>query len=94
MSEYKKYGGSEHIARSYKQKMEKYYEEYIYSAINDSDGKYGKFSTIFRKQYKSRLETLQSTLNQMKIAEKFSSIIDLDMYFFGLIYNIVFWGRS
>ena len=94
LSEYKKYGGSEHIARSYKQKMEKYYEEYIYSAINDSDGKYGKFSTIFPgKQYKSRLETLQSTLNQMKIAEKFSSIIDLDMYFFGLIYNIVFLGK-
>lgn len=30
----------------------------------------------------------------MKIDEKFSSIIDLDMYFFGLIYNIVFLGGA
>lgn len=94
LSQYNKDGESEYIARSYKQKMEKYYEEYIYSAINDSDGKYGKFSTIFPgKQYNSRLETLQSTLDQMKIDEKFSSIIDLDMYFFGLIYIIVFLGK-
>lgn len=94
LSQYNKDGGSEQIARSYKQKMEKYYEEYIYSAINDSDGKYGKFSNIFpEKQYNSRLITLQSTLDQMKIDEKFSSIIDLDVYFFGLIYNIVFLGK-
>lgn len=95
LSQYNKDGGSERIARSYKQKMEKYYEEYIYSAINDSDGKYGKFSNIFPgKQYNSRLATLQSTLDQMKIDEKFSSIIDLDMYFFGLIYNIIFLGKA
>lgn len=94
LSQYHKDGGSEYIARSYKQKMEKYYEEYIYSAINDGDGKYGKFSAIFpEKQYNSRLETLQSTLDQIKIDEKFPSIIDLDMYFFGLIYNIVFLGK-
>lgn len=94
LSQYHKDGGSEHIARSYKPKMEKYYEEYIYSAINDSNEKYGKFSNIFhKKQYRSQLETLQNTLNQMKIDEKFPSIIDLDMYFFGLIYNIVFLGN-
>lgn len=95
LSQYKKDGGSESIARSYKQRMEKYYEEYIYSAINDSNERYGKFSNIFPgKQYTPRLATLQSTLDQMKIVEKLPSIIDLDMYFFGLIYIIVFEGNT
>lgn len=95
LAQYHKDGGAEYIARSYKQKMEKYYEEYIYSAINDADERYGKFSATFPgKQYIKRLDALQSTLDQMKIDEKFSSIIDLDMYFFGLIYNIVFLGKS
>lgn len=59
LSQYHKDGGSDYIARSYKQKMEKYYEEYIYSTINDIDEKFGKFSTIFPgKQYNSRLEAL------------------------------------
>lgn len=95
LSQYKKDGKSENIAISYKQKMEKYYEEYIYSTVSDSDGKYGKFSEIFPgKKYETRLTTLQSTLDQMKIDEKFPSIIDLDLYFFGLIYNIVFMEKT
>lgn len=95
LSQYNKDGGSEYVARSYKQIMEKYYEEYIYSAISDSDGRYGKFSSIFPgKQYDLRLTTLQSTIDEMKIDEKFSSIIDLDMYFFGLIYTTVFLGKT
>lgn len=91
LSQYKKDGESACLARSYKQKMEKYYEEYIYSVINDSDEKYGRFSSIFpEKQYNPRLANLQKTLDQLKIDEKFPSIIDLDMYFFGLVYAIVF----
>lgn len=95
LSQYKKDGSAEGLARSYKPKMEKYYEEYIYSSINDSDERYGKFSEIFPgKQYKSRLATLQIALDQMKIDEKLPSIIDLDVYFFGLIYIIVFEGKA
>ena len=95
LSQYHKDGESQYIARSYKQKMERYYEEYIYSAINDSDEKYGKFSNIFpKKQYEARLAKLQSMLDQMKIDEKFTSIIDLDMQFFGLIYTTVFEDKT
>lgn len=95
LSQYKKDGGAGSIARSYKQKMEKYYEEYIYSVINDSDERYGKFSNTFpAKQYTQRLTALQSALDQMKIDEKLPSIIDLDMHFFGLIYTIVFEGKT
>lgn len=95
LSQYHKDGESKYIARNYKQKMEEYYEEYIYSAIIDSDDRYGKLSSIFPgRQYKSQLEKLQSTLDKMEIREELTSIIDLDMYFLGLIYTIVFSGRA
>lgn len=95
LSQYKKDGGSGGLARSYKPKMEQYYEEYIYSSINDIDGRYGRFSEVFpEKQYSARLDALQRTLDQVSIDEKLPSIIDLDMYFFGLIFVVVFEGKT
>ena len=79
------------IARSYKPQMEKYYEEYIDSVIKDKDDKFGKFSSIFPdRDYEKRYSNLKETIDSIDIPRKFSSIIDLDMYFFGLIYTIVF----
>ncbi len=95
LSQYHNDKNSDSIARGYKQKMEKYYEEYIYSAINDSAERYGKFSNFFpNKQYDVQLATLQDTLDRMEISENFNSIIDLDIYFFGLIYTTVFSGKT
>jgi len=70
--------------------MEKYYEEYIDSVINDTDGKYGKFSIIFPDRFEGCYLKLKEALDLISIPSPFPSIIDLDMYFFGLIYTIVF----
>jgi uncharacterized protein with ParB-like and HNH nuclease domain len=95
LSQYKNDGGADGLARSYKPKMEQYYEEYIYSSINDSDSRYGRFSEIFPgKKYSTRLESLQRALDQINVGEKMPSIIDLDMYFFGLVFAIVFEGKA
>jgi hypothetical protein len=91
LSQYKKEGVANSVARSYKPQMEKYYEEYIYSVVADNDAKYGKFSTIFpNRQFAERLSNLQQALEALEIRKEFPSIIDLDMYFFGLVYMIVF----
>lgn len=95
LSQFNKDESANNLARSYKQQMEKYYEDYIYSVVNDIDNKYGKFSTIFPdRQYADRFSNLQQALNSLEIKNEFSSIIDLDMYFFGLTYTIIFENKT
>lgn len=95
LSQYKKDTAANNIARSYKPQMEKYYEEYIYSVVADLDNKYGKFSTIFLdRKYDERFLRFQQTLDSLDIPKQFPSIIDLDMYFFGLTYTIVFENKA
>lgn len=95
LSQYHKDGSEGSIARSYKPKMENYYEDYVYSVVADSDTKYGKFSTIFpNREYSTRFSNLQNALTSLEIKKEFPSIIDLDMYFFGLTYMIVFDNKA
>ncbi|AIM36915.1 hypothetical protein KO02_09580 [Sphingobacterium sp. ML3W] len=95
LSQYYNDGSESSVARSYKPKMENYYEEYVYSVVADSDAKYGKFSTIFpNREYSDRFSNLQQALISLEIKKEFPSIIDLDMYFFGLTYIIVFENRT
>lgn len=92
LSQYLKDNHANRVARGYKPKMEKYYEEYIYSVVADTDSEsYGKFSSIFpNKKYDDRFLRLQQSLNSLDIPKQFPSIIDLDMYILGLTYKIVF----
>jgi len=85
-------GDSSRVARGYKQKMEKFYEEYIYASINDIDSDvYGKFSSIFpNKEYSNELTNLEDTLEVLGLFKEYPSIIDVDIYLFGLIYIIIF----
>jgi len=80
------------IARGYKQKMEKLYEEYIFSAINGDDIKiFGDFLSVFpEKKYKVYLDNLEDSLTEMGLLRKYASIIELDTYLFGIIYHTLF----
>jgi hypothetical protein len=96
LSQYQKDGGSGRIARSYKSKMEKYYEEYIYSVVGENASSvFVDFETTFpNKEYKPRIERLEQTINALKIPKQFPSIIDLDIYLFGLIYVTVILDKA
>ena len=95
LSQYHLDASAHRVARSYKPKMEKLYEEYIYDSVTDADGKYGKFSDIFEdKNFDDRLDLLEDALIQLEIQNEFTSIIDLDMCFFGIIYITVFKGKE
>ena len=95
LSQYNKDGVANYLARSYKQQMETYYDDYIYSVVADLDSKYGKFSTMFPdRKYDDRFSNLQQTLNSLEIPNQYPSIIDMDLYFFGLIYTVVFESKT
>lgn len=96
LSQYNKNGDASRVARSYKPKMEKFYEEYIYSAINNENSEiYGEFSNIFpNKQYAELLTELNNTLELLGIFGQHTSIIDVDTQLFGLVYQVVFKKRA
>jgi hypothetical protein len=79
------------VAKNYGRQMEEYYEKFIYSTIGkDTSSMFENFYRIFpNKQYQPTIDILQETINSLEL-KTFSSIIEVDMYFFGLVYEIVF----
>lgn len=96
LSQFVKDTNSNRIARGYKPKMEKYYEEYIYSVVGESQSPIFKdFKEIYPNgEYNAKFELLEKNINELEIPHNYTSIIDLDMYFFGLIYLVAFKGKE
>ncbi|WP_448553347.1 DUF262 domain-containing protein [Thalassotalea montiporae] len=92
LSQYHVNSDERKVARGYKPKMEKLYEEYIYSVISeDTSSSFCNFQSVFPdKQYQGEMELLESTLSDLEIFKNYSSIIEIDTYLFGLIYQILF----
>jgi hypothetical protein len=96
LSQYHKDGNSNRVARGYKPKMEKFYEEYIFASINNINSEtYGKLTDVIpNKEYDADMTILQELIEQLNIAKDYPSIIDLDTYLFGLIYYVIFKKRK
>ena len=71
--------------------MEKYYEEYIYSVVGEvPSDKFGNFETLFpRKDFTTEMNRLTTYIDLLNLKDIYSSIINMDMYFMGLIYHVV-----
>jgi hypothetical protein len=95
LSQYYKEKRANYVAKYYGKSMEDYYEEFIYSIAGKNDSKmFEYFTTIFPdNNYNSRYERLQQSIESLSI-NQFPSIIDSDMYLFGLIYEIVFEDKT
>lgn len=96
LSQYKKKGSERGIGYGYASRMESYYETYIYSVVGDKDSQiFGRFTNIFPdKNYKPYLNHIDTLITELNYKRRFQSIIDLDIYFFGLIYFTVFEKRT
>lgn len=97
LSQYKKEGRFNRLAQSYKPRMEKFYEEYIYAVVKDRvDGMFAQFSAIIpNKDYAPRIAKLDAALQGLEYNNlHFTSIIDADVYMFGLVYNTVIEGKD
>lgn len=92
LSQYAKDGNCNRVARGYKPKMERYYEEYIYSVVGEYPSLlFMDFQMVFPdNNYEPRLLRLNNTILELGIPNHFTSIIEMDMYLFGLIYLILF----
>lgn len=92
LSQYKKCNNINKLAHGYAKKMEKLYEEYIYSVVNDdNDSIFLAFPDKFKGGgYESYLKRLNDNIKSIILNRKFTSIIEADTYFFGLIYSVLF----
>ena len=90
--QYHKDTSANRVARGFKQIMEAYYERFIYAVVNDTDDSlFSKFSDVFPdKQYAELYTRLRETIAALEISKVFTSIIDMDVYLFGLMYVILF----
>lgn len=96
LSQYKKLGSVEELCRGYggkKDKIEEFYEEYIDIIINEKESSdFYSYDELFGSNgHEERLAELEKIIIYLKLSkEQFESIIDYDMYYFGLIYVVLF----
>lgn len=96
LSQYAKDGNFGRVARGYKPHMEKYYEEYIYSVVGEhASPLFKSFPEIFPGNvYQPRLANLTLTAGNLDIPKQYSSIIDMDVFLFGLFYLVLFEDKT
>lgn len=73
-------------------KSEEYYEEYIYSIVGEKiSGMFAPFESVFpNKEFQNEFVEMKTTITTIVPTAGFSSIIDMDIFMFGLIYQTVF----
>lgn len=105
LSEYYKLKPSEkkhlHLARGFSGRapnppLETYIENYIYHIIGEKDSeKFSSLKDIFKdNSYQERLEALEKVLKTIDLPQQFPSIIDADIYLFGLIFYVIFKNKK
>lgn len=93
LSQYKKNNEEAgRIAQNYKTKMETYYESYILAEVNNEGN--SLFSLLLNPPLKDHFKMLENCLQAESFPKKFNSIIDADIYLFGLIYYTIAQGKT
>lgn len=90
-SQYKKDAGSNQLLKNYVKREESYYSEFIDNCINQTSN---SIFTPFNEEFKNRINLLKQDLDILGLNNKnFISIIDCDIYLFGLIFYSIFEGK-
>ncbi|MGY3713812.1 DUF262 domain-containing protein [Lactococcus petauri] len=76
-------GNVNKIAYGYARNMESYYEDYI-----------NKFVENPVEIQIANVALVKEKIKKLKFDSKYDSIIDMDIYFFGLIYHVIFFGKE
>lgn len=84
------------VARGYSYDIEVYIVRYISSVVSkEYESLFGDFSAIFSDgNFCGDINRLRETLEQLDIPKSFPSIINMDVYFFGLVYYVLFKHKS
>lgn len=77
-------------------KDEEYYAIYISEVIGETTtSMFKSFSEIFNNSdYETRLDDFEKVLGQLKLPQEYNSIVDTDITFFGLVYNVLICNKK
>lgn len=80
------------VGRGYGRRLEIYYEMFIQSVVsNEYQEVFGMFGALYpQKRYMPYIQRLQQTAESLGWLRHYESIIDLDVYYMGLMYLILF----
>lgn len=80
------------VGRGYGRRLEVYYEMFIQSVVSDEYPEiFGRFGRLYsNKNYLPFIQRLHQTAETLGRLRHYDSIIDLDVYFMGLMYWILF----
>ena len=83
------------VARGYWRDYEPYYERFVFAIVQDEEDDYfGKFSDRYADgDVKTYMRTLSETIKLMSLDHAYQNFIAMDMWFFGLIYQVVVMHR-
>jgi uncharacterized protein with ParB-like and HNH nuclease domain len=92
VSQFKKRKNSQLVAKGCRNKMEKYYEIFIHDNI---ENKKDSLFELLNNEFKANIvNKLGDSINVLAIKKNYSSIIDFDVMFFGLIFFIIFENKT
>lgn len=98
LSSYKKLNNYYWVARGngYVKEMERFYENFIFSIVGEAPMDiFASLEEMFGyDDWHRRIQLLELRINDLGLKRTFASIVQMDTYFFGLIYYIVFQGRD
>ena len=98
LSSYKKLNSYYWVARGngYVKEMERFYENFIFSIVGEAPMDiFASLDEMFGPDdWHRRMQLLELRINDLGLKRTFASIVQMDTYFFGLIYHIVFMGRD
>lgn len=98
LSSYKKLNSYYWVARGngYVKEMERFYENFIFSIVGEAPMDiFVSLDEMFGPDdWHRRMQLLELRINDLGLKRTFVSIVQMDTYFFGLIYHIVFMGRD
>ena len=100
LAAYRKHNGNvKQVAKRFSGRLfEKYIENYIYSVVEDDsqyEDLFGKINEVFPdNNFTDDLRCLNSMLESLSVPKSFSSIIDMDLYFFGLVYEVMYCHKN
>lgn len=96
LSSYKKLNSYYWVARGYVKDMERFYENFIFSIVGENPmDLFASVDEMFHgADWRQRMHLLELRINDLGLKREYSSIIEMDTFFFGLIYHIVIEGRD
>lgn len=80
------------VGKGFGRRLETYYEMFIQSVVSGEFQEiFGKFENLFAaKKYQNYMERLQQAIEALGWYGRYESIIDLDVFFMGLVYYVLF----